>query len=581
MTLDGLTLHACIKELNDSIIGAKVQKVLMPAKEEIVLQLYAPNSGTLRLCISADAGDCAIYLTKSQKQNPKTPPVFCMFLRKYLTGSRIDSIEQCGLDRVVKITFDSKDDMLHPIKLTMVIEIMGKYSNIILTNDAGKILDSIKHVSVDLSSLRQVLPGMLYENPPQEKYNPLSLSQVSMCELFYSKQDTTITAKMTASFAGLSSQTAQEILFRSGIQAQLISELTEHNKERLANVMHGFLQETSTSAKPCVQFNTDGLPVFFSVIPYETYPIETRRQFSNTNEMLDYYYSRRAEIFRLKQQKVSLTKTVNQILSKLNKKINIYQASLEDFKKSEKIQSRADYITANLYQLKKGMKSFETIDYSTGQPLTIALDVSTTPQELAQKLYKKIGKLKTAARINTQKLEDSLEEQEFLLGVLHFIECSTHPEDIADIKHTLQKSGYIAAPPKNKRAQEETVSEPLRFTSPSGYTILVGKNDRQNDIITMRIAQKDDIWFHTQKIAGSHVLLITNGAPMDDIDDETIVYAAQLAAQHSRAKQSGKTAVDYTYRKNIKKPPAAKPGKVIYDEYFTVYVDAVPIQTHP
>jgi len=219
------------------------------------------------------------------------------------------------------------------------------------------------------------------------------------------------------------------------------------------------------------------------------------------------------------------------------------------------------------------MASFEAVDYETGEPVSIPLDVSLTPQELAQKLYKKIAKLKTAARLNRTKLDEALEEQEYLLGTLHFIEEATHVSDITDIRFSLQKAGFLPEAPKHKKA-EAPESQPLAYVSPTGYTILVGKNDRQNDILTMRTAAKDDIWFHAQKIPGSHVLLQTHGTPLDDIDDDTIVMAARLAARHSRASQSGKTPVDYTQRKNVKKPPASRPGKVIYDDYFTVYVDA-------
>jgi len=326
VTLDGLTLHLAVEELNSLLVDAKVQKVQMPSKEEVVLQLYANNTGNVRLSISADAGDCSLYLTKQQKPNPKVPPAFCMFLRKYLTGARIKSVAQCGLDRVVHIAFDSKDEMLHPVELTLIVEIMGKYSNIILVDQKNMVLDSIKRVSPDLSSLRQVLPGAPYETPPQKKYDPLTLSQVSMCELLHPNQDTAVVSLMTRAFDGISTQTATEILYRADVAATLASELSEKQRERIANVMHGFLQEAVTSPAPCIQYNADRLPVFFSAVPYETYPSETRICFDSCNEMLDYYYSRRLEIFRLKQQKEALARTVGQLLSKLNKRISIYEA---------------------------------------------------------------------------------------------------------------------------------------------------------------------------------------------------------------------------------------------------------------
>ncbi|MGI6153451.1 MAG: Rqc2 family fibronectin-binding protein [Christensenellaceae bacterium] len=572
MTLDGLTLNICIKELQTLLTGAKIQKVLMPEKEEVVLLLYTAE-GTRRLALSADAAGCAVYLTSRQKENPKTPGTFCMFLRKHLTGARIKAISQHGFDRVVMLDLDSKDELLHPIVLTLVIEVMGKYSNIILTDENRKILDSLKRVSVDVSSLRQILPGARYEDPPQQKYDPLATSQVTAAELIQTQKQVRIANHLVSVFDGISMQTAAEILFRADIHQEFTTELTTKLAERIANVMHGFFREATESPQPSLQKNADGLPVFFSAVPYETYPRETRMEFGSANEMLDYYYGRRLELFRLKQQKEAYTKTVNQALIKLNKKIHIYENSLSDAQKSEKIRQRAEQITANLYRLEKGMPSFEGIDYETGEPIEILLDLSMTPGDLAQKLYKKIAKLKTAANMNMEKLQKALEEQQFLLNTLHFIDQAESAGDIRDIRATLEKTGYMKTPSKSKK-EPEPEFEPLKYDAPGGYTVLVGRNDRQNDILTMRTAAKDDIWFHAQKIPGSHVLLQTNGTPLDDIADEAVVFAAQLAARHSRAKQSGKTPVDYALRKNIKKPPGAKPGMVIYDDYYTVYVDA-------
>ncbi len=585
MTLDGLTLYTCIAELKERCADAKIQKVLMPGKEEVVLQLYAAGEGTLKLVLSADAGDCAVYLTSHGKENPKTPPAFCMFLRKYLTGARIADIAQRGLDRVVVFALETKDELLHPLTLKLIVEVMGKYSNIIVTDENGKILDSIRRVSIDMSSKRQILPGVYYEDPPQTKFDPLALSQTTLMEALLTRQDTKIVSHIVSVFDGLSLQTAQEILHRAGVSAVLTSELSEKQIEQIALTMRDFLQVSVASPLPCVQFNADKTPVFFSCVPYETYPAEARKSFSFVNEMLDYYYSRRLTISRLKQQKDALAKTINKSYAKLMKLISIYEATLRDADKAQRIQKRADLITANIYRLKKGMQSFETVDYETGETVVIPLDVSRSPQEAAQKLYKKIGKLKTAAAINEKKLADARDEQDFLERALLFTENADSPEDIADIRHTLSRAGYLAASVKGKK-EETPPSAPLRFVSPTGYDIFVGKNDRQNEQLTMRLSEKDDIWFHAQKIPGSHVLLVANGTDLNDIDDETVVMAAELAAAHSRAKQSGKTAVDYTQRRNVKKPPASRPGKVIYDDYFTVYVDAhkgallTPEETH-
>jgi predicted ribosome quality control (RQC) complex YloA/Tae2 family protein len=488
-------------------------------------------------------------------------------------GAIIESIMQNGLERVVRLSLSSRDELMRPVSLDLIVEIMGKYSNVILADSGGRIIDSLKRISLDQSSKRQVLPGMAYSDPPQRKFDPLNISGTTLLEALSTKKDTRLIQHMTSVFEGISSQTAAEILHRAGIGATFTSELSAKQFERIATTTQEFLRQASSDPHPCIQLNGDGLPVFFSCVPFETFPESHRRRFEECNEMLDFYYTRRAEIFRMTQQKEALAKNISRLLGKVEKKITIYRNNISDASRAGKVKARADAITTNIYRLKKGIAEFEATDYETGKQVKVALDLSMTPQQLAQKLYKKVAKQKKSMEMNTAWLKDALDEQEFLLGTLHYTENARDSSDIGEIKSSLANAGYLPKPPKNK-AKEQAESLPLRFVSPSGYDIFVGKNDRQNDILTMRTAAKDDIWFHAQKIPGSHVILSTNGAALDDIDDGTIVYAASLAAHYSRAKQSGKTPVDYTQRKNIKKPPGSRPGKVIYDDYFTVYVDA-------
>lgn len=576
MTLDGLTLHTVVEELDDKLRKGKIQKVLMPGKEELALQIYSAAEGTMRLVLSADAGECSTYLTEHTKPNPKNAPAFCMFLRKHLTGALISSVEQSGLDRVVTFNLETKDELYRPVRLRLIIEIMGKYSNIILTDEQSRILDSIRRVGADLSRKRQILPGMTYERPPQQKWDPLTTSDVTLSEVLHPLQDTRIDRHITSVLDGISQQTAQEILERAGIESRASADLKESDYERLADTTKAFLENALSHPEPTVQLNAADTPVFFSIVPYQDYPVEGRRQFPTANEMLDFYYSRRSELSRLAQSKASLSKSVRRLLQKTEKRARVYQASMDDAANANKSQKRADLITANLYRLKKGMKEFTAEDFETGETVVVPLDPACTPNETAQKLYKKIAKYKRAAALNASKLEDALEEQDFLLGSMLYIENANSMQEVSQIKETLIDAGYMTRPKKTPKATQSESEEaiPLRFTSPSGLTVFVGRNDRQNEYLTNRTARKDDIWFHAQKTPGSHVLLVTEGKELDDIDDESIVFAAQLAAAHSRAKRSGKTPVDYTQRRNVKKPPKSRPGKVIYDNYYTVYVDA-------
>lgn len=572
MTLDGLTLNAVTRELQKIAVPSKIQKVSMPTKEEIVLQLYSQENGNFKLTLSANAGECSVRITEVTKPNPKTAPPFCMLLRKYLNGARIANISQQGLNRVIDMELASKDELMRDITLHLITEIMGKYSNIILTDGAYTILDSIKRVGADTSSLRTILPGFKYTDPPQEKLNPDSLSLTTIKEALITRKDTKLAAHMTSVFNGISTQTADEVLTRADCPNIYTGDITEKIAQRIAETLKLFLNDAIINIKPAVQLNGDGLPVFFSIVPYGAFPEETRVSFDSANKMLDYYYAVRDEKFRLTQQKDALGRQLGKMLSKTQKLINIYESSISDAGRINKLKHRADAITANMYRLKKGMAEFKTVNYETGQPEIIALELSMTPQELAQKIYKKIAKIKKAASINAEKLVDATEERDFLLGCMHYAEAAQTARDIDEIKESMSAAGLLPRTPaaKGKKVAE---SEPLKYQAPGGYTVFVGKNDRQNDILTMKTASRDDIWFHAQKTPGSHVLLVTNGKQLDDIEDETVVFCASLAAAHSRAKQSGKTAVDYTHRKNIKKPPASHPGKVIYDDYFTVYVE--------
>ena len=569
MALDGLTLAACVSELKNILPGAKVQKILMPSREEIVLSLYSQEQGTFRLSLSADAGNCAVYITSYIKPNPKTAPAFCMLLRKHLSAAKITSVNQKGLDRVLIISFEAKDEMMQQTHLELIVEIMGKHSNIILVKDQ-RVLDSIRRVSVDISSKRQVLPGSSYTSPPTEQYNPVTLSQTSLEELLSPMRDINLSRFLTSHFEGMSGQTAEEIIHLSGVDATPAS-FSATQIRILAKTLKDFYHSALSHPRPCIQMNAQDFPVFFSSVPYQTYPDQNRMFFDTANKMLDYFYTKRDAIRRLTQRKDMLSGILKKALAKLNKKIKIYLESIQAAKKAETLTGNAQMITANIYRLKKGMNRFEAADFTTGNPVSIPLDITLTPAQNAQKIFKKATKLKTAEKINTRQLKEATEERDALSSTLTHIQKAEDLSDLDEIAWQMEKDGLLPDRRRKKTAPPPE-SSPRLFTSASGYTIMVGKNDRQNDIVTMRLAEKSDIWFHAKNIPGSHVLLQTHGAALDQIDDETVLLAASLAAKYSAAVQSDKTPVDYTQRQNVKKPPGSRPGKVIYDHYFTVYV---------
>lgn len=576
MTLDGLTLRGAVKELDAQLRNGKIQKILMPTKEEIVLQIYSAQEGTQRLVMSADAGDCGVYLTTHPKENPKTPPAFCMFLRKNLTGAAIESVEQTGLDRVVTFHLRTKDELQRPRKLRLITEIMGKYSNIILVDQDSRVLDSIKRVPADVSRVRQILPGLSYSQPPQHKWDPSSSSRVSLAEAIRPLGTARLDRYIPQVLDGFSTQTAQEVLARAGYTESIRSDmLTPADYDAIAAQIQSLISEAAEHPHPSLQTNADGLPVFFSVVPYTaTYSAQNRREFASVNALLDFYYSRRHELQRLSQARTSLARIVSKRLKKTQRIMQICEETLAGEAEMQDLQKRADLITANLYRLQKGMKTFLAEDFETGKEITVPLEVSETPAQTAQRLYRRIAKHKRAAARNAAQLAQAREEAEFLEGSLLYIENAHSLAELAEIRHSLGEAGILAAQKKRTKQTQDTAPAPLRYLSPSGMTVLVGRNDRQNELLTHRTAQRDDLWFHAQKIPGSHVILRTDGMPLEEIDDATIEFAAELAAAHSRAGRSGKTPVDYTQRRNVKKPPKSPPGKVTYDNYYTVYVNA-------
>ena len=572
MVLDGLSLYISTKELQKTILNAKVTKILSPTRDEIVLVLHSASQGNIRLNLNAGADSCAVFAGDMGKKNPPAPGMFCMLLRKHLTAARICQITTDGLDRVVRITFEGKDELLSAVSFTLVCEIMGKYSNIILLNGTGRVMDSLKRVSVDVSSLRQILPGSVYTPPPNEQYSPLALSEQSLDELLDTRSQDRISAYVSRVFQGMSQKTAQEILLRCDMEDASISTLSSTRRRILAKNIRAFFSDAVNAPAPGCQLNGEGLPVFVSAVPYQSYPADLRRSFATMNEALYFYYSARAEHFALKQQKDALNRRLSKILTRLNKKIKTLTDGLEDAKKIDSLIKKGDLITANIYQLKRGQTSFEAMDYQTGKTVRITLDATLTPAQNAQKIYKRAAKLKTTKEIYEARLAQAEDERDFLRSEQVFIEHACSAQELDEIILLLEKEKIFEAPRKRTKTAD-LHSDPLQFTAPGGYTVYVGRNDKQNDRLTMGIAKKEDLWFHAKNMPGSHVLLVTGGVTLDEIDDDAVVFAAKKAAQYSAAKAGGKTAVDYTYRANVKKPPASRPGKVIYDHYYTVFVD--------
>lgn len=567
MTLDGITIHQIVRELDAALSGAKIEKIHQPQKDELFFVLHT-QSGKQSLVLSSHAQDCRTHLTSVKKDNPKYPPMFCMYLRKHIGGSTITRVYQKGLERIVYFDILSRDEMGYDRPLTLVLEIMGKHSNMILIDEEGQILESIRHVSFDVSRVRQVLPGLRYIAPPSDKYNPLELSSVSLTEVLMGQEDPK--SRMVRTLEGFSTLAAQEVAFRQFGDSSP-STLDEKSARLLAASVQAFLADVSKGPAQLIE-SPDGKPKVVIPYPYQMYHGSGGKSFPSVCTALDYAYQRKWELEVFGGKRLELERLVRKHIAKLSKKLNSQLLTLKDAQKAEKYKLYGDLITASLYQIKRGDRELSTINYYTGEPITIPLDPTLPPSANAQKSYKRYAKLKNACEITGKLAEQTKAELDFLMSVEHSLSLAETLEDLSEIREELIRQKYISQKPGTKRPKRDDsqLSQPGQFRSDSGFLILQGKNNRQNDMLTLRLADKEDIWLHAKDIPGSHIIIRTEGKTVDAL---TLTQAGILAATFSKAKQGSKVPVDYTQVKYVKKPSGAKPGMVIFTDNNTMVVD--------
>ncbi len=563
MTLDGLTLHLIVEELKEPVIGCKVDKVHQPQPDTVVLTLRAPGKNP-RLLISAGASDSRLHLTQQKYANPISPPMFCMFLRKHVIGAKITDVQQTGLERIVRISLEAKDELGLPRTLTLVAELMGKYSNVILLNEQGVIMDSLRHVSSAQSRVRSVFPGLNYEEPPSSKLNPLTISRATLAEMLGKRGKTKMKSYLSQFLQGISSQTADELLWR-----YMPEGYEEHPREaeRLADVILGFFKELA-SPRPTMYFR-DGVPFFFAPLHYRSVAAQSVQSFDTANAMVDAYYHRLREVEAFTRKRDNLIKLTQKHMDRLGQTLQKQLESLEQSKKAERHKMLGDIITANIYRISRGQRSLVAQDYETGEEVSIELDPRLSPAANAQQHYKRYNKLKASLDITISRMAETKKELAFLDSVLVSLDACETLNELAEVEYELARAGYAPQAKTVPQKSAQAPSQPHRFISSDGYVILAGKNNRQNDLLTMRTAEPDDIWLHTKDIPGAHVLI--TGAK-GNAPETTLLEAASIAAYLSKAKNSGKVAVDYALRKNVRKPSGARPGMVIYDNYQTILV---------
>ncbi len=566
MPLDALCLTAVAAELRRSLVGGKIDKLYQPARDQLLLYIRGQGEN-VRLLLSAAPGHPRAHLTTLSRENPGTPPMFCMLLRKHLLGGRILSLDQPPMERILDFKLETIDELGDRVERHLVLEAMGRSANLILLDGAGRIIDCIRRVEGDLASgRRQVLPGLFYRPPePPDKRNPLALDGSALRQALSNPTGREADSLLLDTFTGLSPLVARELAFRAGDSGEQLA-------QELEKLLDAVRREDFT---PCVLVR-DGKPVDFSFRPILQYGPETELQERESfSALLDSFYEEREQSERVRQRGQDLVQAVKRACDRTRRKLVNQEKELAATLDRERKRELGDILTSNLHAMEKGMKLLRTMDYydPACREVDIPLDPLLTPQQNAAKYYKEYNKAKTAQDVLTVQLEKGRAELAYLESVLENLRLAEGERDLQEIRQELTETGYLRRQSKAKERSKKVSGKPMEFRSTAGLRISVGKNNNQNDLLTTKMAYKSDIWLHTQKIHGSHVILWLEGG---EADLQSLTEAAQLAAWFSQGREGSRVPVDYTPVKYVKKPAGARPGMVVYTTYQTALVDPDP-----
>ncbi len=587
MALDGVVISSIVDEIKNKLVGGRIYKIYQPEVDEICMVVKnrtEEGNMTYRLIISADASLPLMYLTENTKENPAVAPNFCMLLRKHIGNGRITDIKQLGFDRITEFTIEHLDEMGDLCSKKLIVEIMGKHSNIIFADSNDQIIDSIKHISYQISSVREVLPGREYVLPPsKDKVNPLETDINYFVNHVLSKPIPTAKAIYT-SLTGISPVVANEICYRAGIDGGIsTSSLGLMDKEKIYKQFEEIANDIKNKKYyPCIAYNGYE-PKEFSAIILTMYgafgdcekmpdtDVCGLKGFEYISHVIEEYYSKKSVVTRIKQRSTDLRKIVANAIERTAKKYDLQLAQLKDTEKREKYKIYGELLTAYGYGVEQGAKQLICDNYYTGEKITIPLDSDISAMENSKKYFEKYNKLKRTNEALSEYTKVSKEELEYLLSVQNSLDIANSDTDLSQIKAELIESGYIRGRiDKNKNKKSEK-SKPLHYMSSDGYHMYVGKNNYQNEELTFNVATGKDMWFHAKQMPGSHVIVKLEGDK--ELPDRTYEEAARLAAYYSSGKTNVKVDVDYTERKNLKKPPKAKPGFVIYNTNYSMTIE--------
>lgn len=573
MAFDGITVSAVKSEIEDKILGGRIDKVYQPERDEIILGIRSMGQA-YKLLLTSNASNPKFHLTQTTPNNPMTPPLFCMVMRKHLQSGKIIKIEQPNFDRIINIYVESLNEMGDYSVKKLVLEIMGRHSNIILIDNNNVVLDCIKHIGHDTSSVREVLPGREYILPPsQGKIDTLELTAENFMDVIKNNQSKEIQSVIYQNYTGISPIAASEICFRGKVNgASPVEILTEEQINAVYNAFSSLVGDIKQKRfSPESITNEKGKTIDFSPIEMTQFKTLEIKKYTSVSELIENFYSNRDFTYRIGQKTQDLRKLINQNIERCVRKKDIQMQTLRSIKNRDELRLKGELLTANIYSVKKGMTTVDLVNYYSDKQETvkIELDSNKTPSENAQKYFKAYNKAKRTFEALKGQISSNDEELAYLESVLTSVNNCTDEQDIKEIRKELKEEGYIKKIKNQKENKSRKKSNPLHFISKDGFDIYVGKNNIQNDELTLKFARPRDIWLHTKNIPGSHVIIVTNG---QTVPDSTLNEGAMLSAFYSKGKNSSKVPVDYTEKKNVKKPNGAKPGFVIYETNKTAYI---------
>ncbi len=570
MAFDGITVSCLRKELSDKLTGGRITKIVQSEADELLLTIKN-NANQYRLLLSASASLPLVYLTDKNKPAPMTAPGFCMLLRKHLGGGRIVDVSQPSLERILHFHIEHLDEMGDLCRKTLIVELMGKHSNLIFCKEDGMILDSIKHVSLAVSSIREVLPGRTYFIPhTQDKLDPLTADPAEMVVAICEKP-VALSKAIYTTLTGFSPVMAEELCHRASVEsARPAGALEAPEREMLAHQLLRLIESVRNSEfAPHLYYNEAKEPVEFSAVPLTMYEEMSAQPFESISALLESYYATKNTLTRIRQKSSDLRRIVQTALDRSRKKYDLQSRQLSDTEKREKYKIWGELIHTYGYGVPEGAKSMQALNYYTNEEVTIPLDPTLSAQENAKKYFDKYGKLKRTFEAVTTLLAETKAEVEHLESVQTALDMALSEEDLVQIKEELVESGYIRRKGGGKKVK--VTSKPYHYVSSDGFDIYVGKNNFQNDELTFQFATGNDWWFHAKGAPGSHVIVKTNG---QELPDRTFEEAGRLAAYYSKNRGGDKVEIDYVQKKQVKKPGGAKPGFVVYYTNYSLMIDS-------